>query len=74
MDKRSPHQEHLEVPNFADSFLNVNICHSSVTRILNFGPNTNTNIFVMENFNEYEYRIYSFLANWSNPNIEYIRS
>ena len=32
----------------------------------------NTNIFIMENFTEYEYRIYSFLANWSNTNIEYL--
>ena len=48
--------------------------YDSVTRILNFGPNTNTNIFVMQNFTEYEYRIYSFLANLSNTNIEYIRS
>ena len=28
---------------------------TNVTRILNFGLNTNMNIFVMENFTEYEY-------------------
>ena len=28
----------------------------------------------MENFTEYEYRIYSFLANWSNTNIENIHN
>ena len=32
---------------------------SSVTRISNFWPNTNTNIFGNEMFTEYEYRIYS---------------
>ena len=47
------------------------LCGCSVTRILNFQPNTN--IFVLSKFVEYEYRIYSFLANRSNTNIEYIR-
>ena len=31
-------------------------------------------VYVMENFTEYEYQIYLFLANWSNTNIEYINS
>ena len=32
------------------------------------------NIFVVLNLTEYEYRIYSVLANWPNTNIEYIRN
>ena len=33
-----------------------------------------SNIFVIRQLTEYEYRIYSFLATWPNTNIEYIRS
>ena len=32
-----------------------------------------SNIFVFCKLVKYEYRIYLFLANWSNTNIEYIR-
>ena len=33
-----------------------------------------SNIFVLSKLVEYEYRIYSFLANWWNMNIKYIRN
>ena len=43
---------------------------ANLAQILNSVPNTYSNIFVQN----YEYRIYSFLATWPNMNIEYIRS